>query len=105
VALRSGNDAALAELFDHVDVLITPTTPGRPHGHDGPGEHLSVALTWGFNVSGHPAVSVPVGRTADGAPVGMQLVVRHHGDAALLELLGRWCRPAPAAPPLADEAG
>jgi amidase len=97
-AIRAHNDAALAELFAAVDVLATPTTPGRPHGHAGPGDHMSVALTWGFNVSGHPAISIPAGFTHDGTPVGLQLVARHDADAALLELVRRCCDPAPPAP-------
>ncbi|GHG63140.1 amidase family protein [Streptomyces griseocarneus] len=52
--LISGNDRHLQELFDQVDILATPTTPHPPHGHDGPGRRMSVALTWAFNISGHP---------------------------------------------------
>jgi amidase len=92
------NLTRLDELFGATDLLLTPTTPGRPHGHDGPGDHLSVALTWAFNLTGHPAVTVPAGLTADGAPVGLQLIARHRADAALLELVGRYCPPTPTAP-------
>nr|WP_275404163.1 amidase family protein [Pseudonocardia acidicola] len=84
--LRADNDRLLTAVFAATDVLLTPTTPGRPHGHDGPGAHMSVALTWVFNLSGHPAISVPAGRTADGAPVGLQIVARHRADRQLLEL-------------------
>ncbi len=97
-ATRAHNAAALAALFRGVDVLATPTTPGPPHGHDGPGEHLSVALTWAFNLSGHPAATIPAGFTRAGAPVGLQLVTGHHTDAALLDLL-EGCAPAEPAPP------
>jgi amidase len=88
----------LDQVFGSVDLLMTPTTPGRPHGHAGPGAHLSVALTWGFNLTGHPAVSVPAGFTRDGAPVGLQLVTRHDHDAALLELVARYCAAVEPAP-------
>ena len=84
--LRGVNDAVLARLFAHGDVLITPTTPAGPHGHEGPGEHMSVALTWAFNLSGHPAVSVPAGRDGAGAPVGLQLVGPHGSESLLLAL-------------------
>ncbi|NSC21051.1 amidase [Streptomyces albus subsp. chlorinus] len=77
-------NAALDSVFAEVDVLATPTTPNPPHGHDGPGEVMSVALTWAFNITGHPALSLPAGRTADGAPVGLQLVARHGREADLL---------------------
>jgi Asp-tRNA(Asn)/Glu-tRNA(Gln) amidotransferase A subunit family amidase len=88
-AVRTDNDRRLAALFSATDLLLTPTTPGRPHGHDGPGEHLSVALTWVFNLSGHPAISVPAGFTADGAPVGLQVIAGPRADRQLLELARR----------------
>lgn len=78
------NDSALAELFDSVDLLATPTTPNPPHPHSGPGEVMSVGFTWLFNLTGHPALSLPSGFTSDGLPVGLQLVARHHEDALLL---------------------
>ncbi|UJV41341.1 amidase [Streptomyces sp. AMCC400023] len=82
--LRAGNDRRLAALFAEADLILTPTTPNAPHGHDGPGERYSTALTWAFNLSGHPALSVPAGFDADGCPVGLQLVARHGEEAALL---------------------
>jgi Asp-tRNA(Asn)/Glu-tRNA(Gln) amidotransferase A subunit family amidase len=82
--VRALNDRRLARIFAATDLLATPTTPNPPHGHAGPGEILSVALTWAFNLSGHPAVSVPAGLSASGTPVGLQLVARHGDEAALL---------------------
>jgi amidase len=99
---RLANNTQLDRIFDRVDVLATPTTPRRAHGHDGPGAHLSVALTWGFNVSGHPALSIPAGRTRDGAPVGLQLITRPGADATLLVLAGRYC-PVAATAPIPDD--
>ena len=53
-----------------------------------------------FNMTGHPAVSMPCGFGADGLPIGLQLVGRFRGDAELLRVcalfeaaqnsLGRW---------------
>lgn len=85
--VRQGNNRQLAEFFQSTDLLMTPTTPGRAHGHGGPGDHLSVALTWGINLSGHPAVSIPAGFTADGCPVGLQLIAARGADEYLLQLL------------------
>lgn len=84
--VRQDNTDRLARLFQSVDLLATPTTPNPPHGHDGPGTALSVALTWAFNLSGHPAISIPAGLTTTGAPVGLQLVARPGAEQSLLSL-------------------
>jgi hypothetical protein len=81
----AANNQRLQALLEAVDILITPTTPNRPHGHDGPGNQMSVALTWAFNISGHPAISVPAGLTDDGLPVGVQLIARPGAEAQLLQ--------------------
>lgn len=41
-------------------------------------------LTQLFNITGHPAIAIPAGRTAAGLPIGMQLVGARHQTAALL---------------------
>ncbi|MCX5142914.1 amidase [Streptomyces sp. NBC_00338] len=84
--LRRENDRRLDAFFADTPLLLTPVTPNRPHGHDGPGGLYSTALTWAFNLSGHPAASVPAGFTPDGCPVGLQLVARRGADAALLAM-------------------
>ncbi|MFI0861720.1 amidase [Streptomyces smyrnaeus] len=76
--------AGVGRLFAEAELLATPTTPNPPHGHDGPGELMSVALTWAFNITGHPAISIPAGRTAAGQPVGLQLVAPPGREADLL---------------------
>jgi aspartyl-tRNA(Asn)/glutamyl-tRNA(Gln) amidotransferase subunit A len=43
-------------------------------------------LTQLFNMSGHPAIAVPAGSTAEGWPVGVQLVGRHGRTGQLLHL-------------------
>ncbi|GAA3936747.1 amidase family protein [Actinomadura viridis] len=97
--VRGVNDERLGALFGAVDVLLTPATPTAPHGHQGPGRAMSVDLTWAFNVSGHPAVSVPAGVGPDGTPVGLQAVAAHGREAALLrvaaglEAVSPWPRP------------
>lgn len=83
-SLRRDNDDALRRLFGRVDLVATPTTPNPPHGHDGPGTAMSVALTWAFNLSGHPAISIPAGFTPAGAPVGVQLVARPGAEQLLV---------------------
>lgn len=96
--LRAANDRTLRGLFERVDLLFTPTTPAGPHGHDGPGGRMNVALTWAFNLSGHPAASIPAGFGPDGCPVGLQIVARHGEDDRLLALLRDHIPPATPAP-------
>jgi len=85
--LRAANDRRLAELFSRADLLLTPTTPNPPHGHEGPGDRYSTALTWAFNLSGHPAASIPAGFGPDGCPVGLQVVARHGEEQVLLRIM------------------
>ncbi|WP_437035382.1 amidase [Streptomyces sp. enrichment culture] len=82
--VRAENDRRLARLFTGAGLLLTPTAPTAPHGHEGPGDVYSTALTWAFNVSGHPALSVPAGFGTDGCPAGLQLVAPHGREALLL---------------------
>lgn len=84
LAVRAENDRRLDALFARTPLLLTPVTPNRPHGHEGPGELYSTALTWAFNLSGHPAASIPAGFTADGCPVGLQLVADRGADLSLV---------------------
>ncbi|MER5212498.1 amidase [Streptomyces sp. NPDC002838] len=85
--VRAANDRRLAALFADAQLLLTPTTPNVPHGHEGPGDRYSTALTWAFNLSGHPAISVPAGFGPDGCPVGLQLVAPHGREDLLLRTI------------------
>lgn len=85
-AATQRDTAVLDEMLAGGAVLVCPTTPAGPHGHDGPGEHMSVALTWTVNLTGHPAVSVPAGVGPDGLPVGLQLIAARGEDRHLLQV-------------------
>ncbi|WP_447920539.1 amidase [Achromobacter aegrifaciens] len=57
-----------------------------------------------FNLTGHPAISVPCGLGRDGMPVGLQLVAPCHGDLHLLqaaEAFEQACAPLPRPPVIA----
>ncbi|MDO5744153.1 MAG: amidase family protein [Micrococcaceae bacterium] len=45
---------------------------------------LRWSLTWPFNMTTTPAISIPCGFTADGRPVGLQLASRLHADLDVL---------------------
>lgn len=70
---------AVQSIFENYDLLVTPTL-GRVgiDLHQGTDAHLewlrTSVLTWLFNLTGHPAASVPAGLTDSGLPVGIQLV-------------------------------
>lgn len=72
-ALRTWARGVAAWWTDH-DLLVTPTvaTPPAPIGEVDP--RPLAAFTWPFNVTGQPAMSVPGATTAEGLPVGAQLV-------------------------------
>ncbi|MET7412257.1 amidase family protein [Streptomyces rubiginosohelvolus] len=102
VRVRRANDERLDALLSGGALLLTPATPNRPHGHEGPGSRYSTALTWAFNLSGHPAASLPAGFTGDGCPVGLQVVASRGADLGLLaaaRAVEDALPPAPTPPP------
>ncbi|HYZ31794.1 MAG TPA: amidase [Crenalkalicoccus sp.] len=79
-------------LFRRFDLIATPTLLVPPPGIEADG---SVATTWygevaaplyPFNLTGHPAASVPAGFTAGGLPVGLQLVAPWDAEQRILDL-------------------
>jgi aspartyl-tRNA(Asn)/glutamyl-tRNA(Gln) amidotransferase subunit A len=92
---RTRLNEALWKLFEQVDLLLTPTMPTEAFGAKGPppseidGHPIpllgAVAFTYPFNLSGHPAASVPVGHTRAGLPAGLQLVGPRHRDDLVLQ--------------------
>jgi Asp-tRNA(Asn)/Glu-tRNA(Gln) amidotransferase A subunit family amidase len=51
-----------------------------------------------FSISGHPAISVPWTTTADGRPIGIQLVGRRFADVPVLALAAACERLRPELP-------
>ena len=85
-------------LFEDFDVYLTPVlgTPPPPIGHIDP-VHLdprevgrrqarAFPFTPPFNVTGQPAMSVPLGWSEGGLPLGMQFAGRYADEATLFRL-------------------
>ncbi|MFY2860264.1 amidase [Mycobacterium sp. THU-M104] len=85
-----------AEFFGTYDAVLTPTLADRTPriGHLAPTDYHRlidrlidwVAFTPTQNVTGEPAISLPVAQSADGMPVGMMLSADMGQEALLLEL-------------------
>lgn len=90
------------DLFETYDVLITPTVGVLPFDNRDDGNTLGPStvcgqkidpvlgwiLTYPLNFTGHPAASVPAGFTADGLPVGLQIIGRRFSERTILAVSG-----------------
>jgi Asp-tRNA(Asn)/Glu-tRNA(Gln) amidotransferase A subunit family amidase len=97
--------------MERYDLLLTPTMPCPAWSVDrGPAEiddrptptmFDRLPFTFPFNLTGWPAATVPCGFTAEGLPVGLQIVAGWHQDAlclrasAAFEMLQPWAERRP----------
>jgi amidase len=87
--VRTVQRAQWAELFTHVDIVVAPvsSTPALPHDHSEPMRKRTITidgeqhpyfdqLAWGgiATAPGIPSTAVPVTRSAQGLPIGVQLI-------------------------------
>jgi Asp-tRNA(Asn)/Glu-tRNA(Gln) amidotransferase A subunit family amidase len=105
----------LEALFGRYRLLVSPTLAVPPFPHPGEGRagpdvvagqavspFLGWLLTYQFNLTGQPAVTVPCGFTAGGLPIGLQIVGRPGADedvlraAAAFEVVTGFSEPRPA---------
>ncbi|MFF2353345.1 amidase [Kitasatospora sp. NPDC058115] len=84
-------------LFTHVDVLATPTVPltatprtqSDVHWPDSTTETVTNAylrLTAPANLTGQPALTLPIALDPTGLPIGLQLIAPHHHEPTLFHL-------------------
>jgi amidase len=86
------------EALEAWDVWLTPVTatPAFTHcpawsaidieGKSYPHAVANGAYTMPFNLSGHPAVVIPIGQTHNGLPIGMQIVGKRWREMELLAI-------------------
>ena len=79
------------ELLGHYDFLLSPTTPTTAFKF---GEktnnpiamYLADIFTVHANISGNPAISVPMGKHTNGMPMGVQLMAKHFCESEMMQL-------------------
>jgi Asp-tRNA(Asn)/Glu-tRNA(Gln) amidotransferase A subunit family amidase len=105
----------VARFFQGYDVILSPTMCAPPQrlgvldmSTDDPDRYLaavfaSIGFTSLFNSSGHPAMTVPLGTSTNGLPLGVQFAGRFGDEATLLRLAAQLEKARPWAdrrPPL-----
>ncbi|HWP67389.1 MAG TPA: amidase [Candidatus Limnocylindria bacterium] len=91
----------VAAIFARYDLLVTPTLPTTAFDAKGPmpsdvdgvpfdSPIHPVAFSYPFNLTGHPACTVPAGLASDGLPVGLQLVADRGREDLLLRVAHAW---------------
>lgn len=84
---------SLDAVFEHAPLLVTPTCAGQTpyHGCEGTingSEEVGwISYTYGLNMTRNPAGSINCGFTADGMPVGLQIIGRQLDDVAVLQAM------------------
>jgi aspartyl-tRNA(Asn)/glutamyl-tRNA(Gln) amidotransferase subunit A len=81
------------EAFGRVDAILTPTAPSAAFGV---GERMDDPVTMYLNdvftvtapLAGVPAMSVPAGLSADGLPLGLQVIGRHFDEETVFAVAG-----------------
>lgn len=98
MTVRDGFIAGLERFLGNYDVLLCPVTVGPAIRHCVPGTPVPVddrsveylmgglAYTAPFNLTGSPAAVLPMGRSADGLPLGVQVVGRRWDDLRVLAI-------------------
>ncbi|MGW3622596.1 amidase [Streptomyces sp. NPDC000880] len=105
VMARKGVVNAMWKFMSRYDLLLTPTlaVPPFPVHMQGPeiidGRAVPttawLSFTLPINMTGQPAATVPAGFTADGLPVGLQIIGRHLDDATVLRASACFEKAAP----------
>jgi len=82
---------ATDEIFKSADFILVPSTPGTAfkfgqNSNDPITMYLEDLFTVQANITGHPAISVPVAKDTNGLPIGMQLMAPAFAEKDLLQM-------------------
>jgi amidase len=102
--VRSDFRAEVDAAFEQVDALVLPTLPAFPPMIEQADASAALALTAlvrQFNLSGHPALTIPV-TTPQGLPVSIQLIGQIGGDEALCAIARRFADSVETVHPLSQ---
>ncbi|MFI5211790.1 MAG: Asp-tRNA(Asn)/Glu-tRNA(Gln) amidotransferase subunit GatA [Ignavibacteria bacterium] len=77
--------------YKEVDFILTPTTPTTAFRigekiDDPLSMYLNDIFTTASNLSGNPAVSIPIGQDNIGLPIGLQIIGRDFDESGILKL-------------------
>ena len=80
-----------AAAFEQVDCILTPIAPSAAFGIGEKGNdpiemYLNDVFTVPANLAGLPAISVPAGLSADGLPIGLQIIGRAFDEETVLRV-------------------
>ncbi len=86
----------MVPVFEKVDIVVTPTCPivapaigimtVTTEGREEVVGNALTRMTGFFNMTGHPAMSLPLGLHSSGLPMGVQLIGRHFEEATLFQI-------------------
>jgi aspartyl-tRNA(Asn)/glutamyl-tRNA(Gln) amidotransferase subunit A len=110
-AVRRELSVAWNLFFDKYDFLLTPTVAVQPFdvatnappGPDGKPNLLWSPYTATFNLTRHPAASVPCGLSKQRLPVGLQIAAGHFKDSEVLALAAAYADEYPLEFPVLPE--
>ena len=77
---------AARRLFSTIDALLTPTTPVPAFPFEDEMPKTITTFTAFANYAGCPALSIPMGKTEDGLPMGLQIVAPKREDVLALRI-------------------
>jgi len=101
IAARTRLFRAVQGLFETYDFLVSPTLSRTALAADfngaggvveidgepmGPAQPHWTGFVYPFNLTGHPALTIPSGWAKDGLPTGFQIIGPRHGDSDILRL-------------------